>query len=108
MVMAMEDKQILLDCLETLKHLGMNYQMAAFECDSDQIRKAFENIQIDKDELRNAVFNLMHQSGYYKTQPADVNQVATQTQTWQQTLGGMQKQKASASQKEDPGKRQYT
>ena len=101
--MAMQDKHLLYDCLETLKHLAMSYQAAAFECDNDELRKALSNIQTDKNELRNAVFNLMHQAGEHKTQAVDASTVEAKCRAWRQALTKMQSDMDAAIAKEDPG-----
>lgn len=106
--MAMQDKYILHDCLETLKHLGSTYQAVAFECDSDALRKTLENIQIDRDEQRNAVFNLLHQMGEYKTATAETGQVSAKQQMWRQTLNQMQQRAQAAVRKEDPSGQDLT
>ncbi|REJ36471.1 MAG: hypothetical protein DIU82_04355 [Bacillota bacterium] len=73
--MEMDERAILRDCLDTLKHASMCYLQAGLEADSDDLRKTFVRLAVDKSEEQNAVFNLMHQAGIYKTQPADPAQV---------------------------------
>lgn len=66
----MQEKSILTDCLESLKHAAERYQQAAFECDHSHVRDVLQNISIDRLEQQAAVFKLMHQMGLYETPPA--------------------------------------
>lgn len=68
--MRMQEKSILTDSLESLKHAAERYQEAAFECDSDNVREVLQDIMYDRCEQQAAVFNLMHQMGLYETEPA--------------------------------------
>lgn len=73
--MEMGERAILRDCLDTLKHASMCYLRASLEADSDGVRQTLARLAVDKSEAKNAVFNLMHQAGIYKTEPADPTQV---------------------------------
>ncbi len=73
---SMSEAAILRDCLDTLKHASMCYLRASHEADSDGLRKTFDRLVVDKSEQKNAVFNLMHQGGQYKTWPARPENVA--------------------------------
>lgn len=66
----MQESSVLTDCLESLKHAAERYQQAAFEADSDDVRELLQDIMYDRCEQQAAVFNLMHQMGLYKTEPA--------------------------------------
>lgn len=68
--MRMQEKSILTDSLESLKHAAERYQEAAFECDSDNVREVLQDIMYDRCEQQAAVFNLMHQMGMYETEAA--------------------------------------
>ncbi len=68
--MGMSEPAILRDLLDTLKYASLCYLRAAHEADSDELRRTFENLAVDKSEQKNAVFNLMHQAGHYVTHPA--------------------------------------
>lgn len=72
----MSEAALLRDCLDTLKHASMCYLRASHEADSDRLRETFEHLAIDKAEQKNAVFNLMHQAGMYKTKAANPEEVA--------------------------------
>jgi len=85
----LDDKYILRDCLETLKHQAMVYQWASFECDDDRLRKLLQHTAIDKNDLRNAVFNLMHQRGMYPTASADMVDLQQLAAQWQKALADM-------------------
>lgn len=74
--MRMSEPAILRDLLDTLKHASLCYLRAAHEADSDELRRTFENLAVDKSEQKNAVFNLMHQAGHYVTPPARAEHVA--------------------------------
>lgn len=76
-IIEMDERAVLRDCLDTLKHASMCYLQASLEADSDSVRKTCARLAVDKSEEKNAVFNLMHQAGIYKTQPADPAQVET-------------------------------
>jgi len=87
----MGEQAILRDCLDTLKHASMCYLRASLEADSDELRRTFDRLTIDKSEAKNAVFNLMHQAGMYKTQPADPAQVEALRQQCRQHLSRLEK-----------------
>lgn len=72
----MSEAAVLRDCLDTLKYASMCYLRASHEADSDGLRKTFDRLAVDKSEQKNAVFNLMHQAGQYKTWPARPENVA--------------------------------
>lgn len=74
-MMEMSEKSVLTDCLESLKHASEHYLRAALESDSDGMRQRLRNLAVDKAEGSNAVFNMMHQAGIYKTKPADMGEV---------------------------------
>ena len=82
----MDERAILRDCLDTLKHASVCYLQASLEADSDELRKTFARLAVDKSEAKNAVFDLMHQAGIYKTQPADPAQVEALRQECRQFL----------------------
>ncbi|OUM98390.1 MAG: hypothetical protein BAA04_00520 [Firmicutes bacterium ZCTH02-B6] len=84
--MEMDERAILRDCLDTLKHAAVCYLQASLECDSDELRRTLSHLAVDKSEEQNAVFNLMHQAGIYKTHPADPKQVETLRQQCRQFL----------------------
>lgn len=85
--MQMSELAILRDCLDTLKHASTCYLRASHEADSDQLRKTFQNIAIDKGEQKNAVFNLMHQAGMYETRPAEAARVTELKRHCEDLLG---------------------
>jgi len=72
----MADQDLVRDCLDTLKHLSSCYTHAAIECDSQDLRGVFRNILNDKLELQMAAFQFMNQRGWYKTTPADRQEVS--------------------------------
>ena len=88
--MRMQEKSILTDCLESLKHAAERYQEAAFECDSDNVREILQDIMYDRCEQQAAVFNLMHQIGIYKTETAPKEQLQALIDAHRRTLDQMQ------------------
>lgn len=89
--MDMSEKAVLTDCLESLKHAASCYLQASMECDSDGLRKTLSHLAIDKNEERNAVFNMMHQAEMYATEPAAGEDVATfirETKSMLDSFGG--------------------
>ncbi|HEY8416464.1 MAG TPA: spore coat protein [Limnochordales bacterium] len=82
----MGERAILRDCLDTLKHASMCYLRASLEADSDGVRQTLARLAVDKSEAKDAVFNLMHQAGIYKTEPADPAQVEKLRAACQQFL----------------------
>lgn len=73
--MKMQEKSILTDCLESIKHAAERYQEAAFEADHDHVRDTLQDIMIDRVEQQAAVFSLMHQMGLYATPEANGERV---------------------------------
>lgn len=71
----MQEKSILTDCLESLKHAAERYQEAAFECDHDHVRDTLQDILIDRMEQQASIFSLMHQMGLYETAEAPEDRV---------------------------------
>ena len=59
----LSDRDLLQDCLNTLKHLSACYRQAATECDSQDLREMFWNVLHDKLELQAATFRFMNQRG---------------------------------------------
>lgn len=92
--LAMERESVLRDCLESLKHLAVAYSRAAFECDTDGLRRTLSHIVQDKHELQAAVFNLMHQMGAYQTRPADAQSVQEAYERFSRTLQQMEQRRA--------------
>lgn len=84
--MQMSEKAVLRDCLESLKHASVGYLQASFECDSDPLRQICQGLAVDHAQARNAVFNLMHQAGMYRTTPADHAQVQRIRETCETAL----------------------
>lgn len=66
----MQEKSILTDCLESIKHAAERYQEAAFEADHDHVRDTLQDIMIDRVEQQASIFSLMHQMGLYQTHGA--------------------------------------
>lgn len=88
--MKMQEKSILTDCLESLKHSAECYQKAAFECDSDNVRELVQDIMGDRCEQQASVFNLMHQMGIYKTESAPSDKVQQAVKEYRQGAQQMQ------------------
>lgn len=104
--MDMSEFAILRDCLDTLKHASVCYLRASHEADSDRLRETFQSLAVDKGEQKNAVFNLMHQAGQYKTKAAastDVAALRRQCEDVLQRIGA-----AAAVAREQPGKEPIT
>jgi len=85
----MQERSVLTDCLESLKHAAFRYQEAAFESDSDNVREVLQDIMYDRCEQQAAVFNLMHQMGLYKTAPADAQRVQRLVEKFQHGVDEM-------------------
>lgn len=85
--MQMSEAAILRDCLDTLKHASACYLRAGHEADSKEFRETLQSLAIDKAELKNAVFNLMHQAGIYETRPADPADVTALKRQCEDLLG---------------------
>ncbi|MBO8140888.1 MAG: spore coat protein [Firmicutes bacterium] len=73
--MEMDERAVLRDCLDTLKHASACYLQASLEADSDELGRTLGRLALDKSEEKTAVFNLMHQAGFYKTRPAEMEAV---------------------------------
>ena len=73
--MKMQEKSILTDCLESIKHAAKRYQEAAFEADNDRVRDTLQDIMIDRVEQQASIFSLMHQMGLYQTPEAPKERV---------------------------------
>lgn len=71
----MQEKSILTDCLESIKHAAERYQQAAFEADHDHVRDTLQDIMIDRVEQQAAIFSLMHQMGMYETPEAPAERI---------------------------------
>lgn len=94
--MKMRESSVLKDCLESLKRAASCYQEAAFEADSDNVREILQDIMLDRCEQQAAVFNLMHQMGLYKTEPAPNEAVQRLIQQFEQGAVQMQQRHEKA------------
>ena len=87
--MQLEDKYILQDCLATLKHQAIVDTWASFECQKDDLRRLLQNISTDKNDLRNAVFNLMSQMGLYQVTAVAPSEIKQSADKWRSALEQM-------------------
>ena len=78
----MQEKSILTDCLESIKHAAERYQEAAFEADHDHVRDTLQDIMIDRVEQQAAIFSLMHQMGLYETAEAPGDRIQKTLETY--------------------------
>lgn len=92
----MQERSILTDCLESLKHAAGLYQRAAFECDTDYVRNTLQAIAADRAEQQAAVFSLMHQMEAYPTQPATQEDIDRLREIYGQGLEEMTMRHAQA------------
>lgn len=75
-VARLSDKSILNDSLATLKHLTENYNTAAYECSSQELRRDMLDIQREEHDNAFKVWNAMNARGWYQVQPADQQQIS--------------------------------
>lgn len=94
--MQMQEKSVLTDCLESLKHVARMYQDAVFECDNDHVRDTLQDIMFDRVEQQASVFSLMHQMGFIETQQADETRVTNLLDTYQGEYGKMEQRHQAA------------
>lgn len=92
----MEEISILTDCVESLEHAAEAYMQAAFACDTGAVRKRLQQIAHDRCEQQAAVFNLMHQMGIYKTEPAPANRLEAVRARFIKALHAMERRREAA------------
>lgn len=88
--MKMQEKSILTDCLESIKHAAERYQEAAFEADHDHVRDTLQDIMIDRVEQQASIFSLMHQMGLYSTPEAPAERVREVVDLYRAEAGKME------------------
>ena len=71
----MTDQERLTDLLLTEKKLSNNYDEFASECVNTQLRDTFIQILTQGHQIQTELFQDAQSRGWYKTTPADANQV---------------------------------
>lgn len=104
--MRMEEISILTDCVESLEHAAEAYMQAAFSCDTGAVRKRLQQIAHDRCEQQAAVFNLMHQMGIYKTEPAPADRLEAVKSRFLRALGAMERRREAAGEGREAGHEQ--
>ena len=64
------DRQLLQDSLMTIKHLSSNYDISILESANREVFHTLEQIQRDKHDHKQEIFELMNQKGWYSVNPA--------------------------------------
>ncbi|MGM0501796.1 MAG: spore coat protein [Bacillota bacterium] len=64
------DRQLLQDALMTIKHLSGNYDNSILETANREVFQTFEQLQRDKHNHKQEIFELMNQKGWYSVSPA--------------------------------------
>lgn len=82
---AYSDKEILADGLSAQKACAGLFNTAANECMHDSLRSSMLNILADEHKIQAAVFDMMHQRGFYETPAADAKKVEKAKQKFSQT-----------------------
>jgi len=93
----MKDMEIMTDLLTSQKTITENYNNYANECASKELKNSFLNILQEEHQIQADVFQVMNQRGWYKTQPADQNQLSTTKQKFE----SMQQQMQSGGQSQE-------
>lgn len=71
--MALTDKDMALDCLNTQKFGLSNFNLAAMECTDDALRRDLLTILQEEHQAQNQLFKLANQKGWYKVRSVDQN-----------------------------------
>ena len=93
----MKDMEIMTDLLTSQKTITEHYNNYANECASKELKNSFLNILQEEHQIQADVFQVMNQRGWYKTQPADQNQLSTTKQKFE----SMQQQMQSGGQSQE-------
>lgn len=83
----MQEKDMVLDVLNTTKaSLGL-YQTAITECNNEQLRTTFQQMRNGDEKFQYDLYKVANNLGYYKTpKVADQNEVSTAKTTLQSTV----------------------
>lgn len=101
--MKMQEKSILTDCLESIKHVAERYQEAAFEADHDHVRDTLQDIMIDRVEQQAAIFSLMHQMGLYETAEAPGDRIEQTLAAYRKAAEEFEARRQAADEHRSPG-----
>ncbi len=72
----MQEKDMVLDALNTTKASLGAYQTAIIECNSEQLRSTFQQMRDGDEQFQFDLYKIANKKGYYKTpQPADQKEV---------------------------------
>ena len=69
------DKDRLQDGLATQKFITENFNMAANESATPEVRGAFMSILKDEHDIQNEIFTEMQRRGWYQVQPAEQQKI---------------------------------
>ena len=69
------DKDILTDGLSTQKATTEKFNMSAYECVHEPVRKTILEILAQEHSIQHEVFTMMHQRGLYQTPAAEEQKV---------------------------------
>lgn len=72
----MTDQERLTDLLLTEKKMSTNYDLFASECVNTQLRDTFIQLLTAGHEIQSELFQDAQSRGWYKTTPAEANQVS--------------------------------
>lgn len=81
----LSDKNIASECLATQKFICNQYNSAILESDGS-LRRDLLDIYEQEQFLAEKIYQTMSQKGWYKTQPADAQQMSQVRQTLQQEM----------------------
>lgn len=84
---SMGDVEIIDDSISSQKLITSTYNTFANECATPNLRDEFINILKDEHQIQAELFDEMQKRGWYKTQPADAQQVTQAKQKYQNILG---------------------
>ncbi len=72
----MQEKDMVLDILNSTKANLSTYQSAIIECNGEQLRQTFQQMRDGGEKFQFDLYKVANKKGYYKTPaPADQNQV---------------------------------
>ncbi len=78
----MQEKDMVLDALNTTKASLSTYQTAIIESNSEQVRKTFQQMRDGDEKFQFELYKIANKKGYYQTPaPAQQNDVTTAKNT---------------------------
>lgn len=80
----LSDQMIAADCLDSLKFLGMAYNVATIEAASPDVRDMFMDIHRDEIHGQGRFFSLMNNRGWYQLDYAPAQKISQIQNQWQE------------------------